>query len=72
MISLRMTRILPVAFVLILFFGIQEIAAYPKQDILDYEGDDESGIREDSVVIEGWEFEDYERRRLVGPKEKTG
>ena len=60
MISLRMTRILPVAFVLILFFGIQEIAAYPKQDILDYEGDDDSGIREDSVVIEGWEFEDFD------------
>lgn len=60
MISLRMTRILPVAFVIILFFGIQEIAAYPKQDILDYEGDDDSGIREDSVVIEGWEFEDFD------------
>ncbi len=39
--------------------GTATLFASPRQDILDYE-DDESEIREDSVVIEGWEFEDFD------------
>lgn len=39
--------------------------------VLDYEADDEREIREDSVVIEGWEFEDFEVKvpRFVKLKE---
>lgn len=47
---------------LLLFMAVGATNAFPviRQDIVDNEDYDDSTIREDSVVIEGWEFEDFD------------
>jgi len=51
--------LLKLLMLLIILSGAMAAYANTRQDIIDYE-DDERAIREDSVVIEGWEFEDFD------------
>lgn len=56
------TTIKRIAVLAVLFPGLQSLASpIPAQPYVENGGDDDqSSVREDSVVIEGWEFEDFE------------